>query len=192
VRFWTVAVFQTGRVGDPAHAANQCLQAVLARAGLPPVTPAGTAVWLALCALVALLTWRGMRRALAASQECLALTLNAFAALLISPMSWSHHWVWCAPALLTLAALARRKRGGPAAAAAACGLVIFAVAPQWWLGKFGGRELSWVAWQQVLGNSYVIFAVAVLLLVPALLPSAAPREPGRTVLDPPVAGAAGR
>jgi len=177
VRYWTAAVFQTGRVGDPAHAANQCLQAVLARAGLPPHGPAGVAAWLALSALVALLTWRGMRRALAAAQDCLALALNAFAALLISPMSWSHHWVWCAPALLALAGLARRRRRGPAASTAfglaACGLVVFAVGPQWWLGKYGGQELNWAAWQQVLGNSYVIFAVAVLLLVPALLPRAA-------------------
>ena len=164
MRYWTVAVFQTGRIGSPAHAANQCLQAILARAGLPPHTAGGTAAWLALSVLVALVACRGMRRALAASLDCLALSLNAFASLLISPMSWSHHWVWCAPALLALADLGRRHRSRLAAATAACGLVIFAAAPQWWLGKFGGQELSWAAWQQVLGSSYVIFAVLVLLL----------------------------
>jgi alpha-1,2-mannosyltransferase len=105
-----------------------------------------------------------MRRALAAAQDCLALSLNAFAALLISPMSWSHHWVWCAPALLVLADLARRCQRRLAVAVAACGLVIFAAAPQWWLGKFAGPEVSWAAWQQVIGSSYVIFAVIVLLL----------------------------
>ncbi|MGH3211342.1 MAG: glycosyltransferase 87 family protein [Trebonia sp.] len=164
MRYWTVSVFQTGRIGDPVHAANQCLQAVLARAGLPPHTAVGTAAWLALSALVAVLAYHGMRRALAASQECLALSLNAFAALLISPMSWSHHWVWCAPALLTLADLGRRYRLRLAGAAAACGLVIFVAAPQWWLGKFAGQEVRWAAWQQVIGNSYVLFAVSVLLL----------------------------
>ncbi len=164
MRYWTVAVFQTGRIGNPAHAANQCLQAILARVGLPPHTAAGAAAWLALSVLVALVTCRGMRRALAASLDCLALSLNAFASLLISPMSWSHHWVWCAPALLVLADLGRRHRSRLAVAAAACGVVIFAAAPQWWLGKFGGQELSWAAWQQVLGGSYVIFAVIVLLL----------------------------
>ena len=164
VRYWSVTVFQTGRVGDPAHAANQCLQAVLARAGLAPHTAGGTAAWLALSALVAVLTCRGMRRAVAASQDCLALSLNAFAALLISPMSWSHHWVWCAPALLAVADLGRRYHCRLAVAAAACGLVIFAVAPQWWLGKFAGPEASWAAWQQVIGSSYVVFAVIVLLL----------------------------
>jgi alpha-1,2-mannosyltransferase len=164
VRYWTVAVFQTGRVGNPAHAANQCLQAVLARAGLPPHTAPGLAVWLGLAALVAVLTCRGMRRALAVSQDCVALSLNAFAALLISPMSWSHHWVWCVPALLTLADRGRRYRLGPATAAAVGGFVIFAAAPQWWLGRFAGPELRWAAWQQALGSGYVIFAVTVLLL----------------------------
>jgi alpha-1,2-mannosyltransferase len=188
VRYWSVTVFQTGRVGDPAHAANQCLQAVLARAGLAPHTAGGTAAWLALSALVVMLTCRGMRRALAAAQDCLALSLNAFAALLISPMSWSHHWVWCAPALLAVADLGRRHHCRLAVAAAACGLVIFAAAPQWWLGKFAGPEVSWAAWQQVIGSSYVIFAVVVLLLAacgrltrraPAACPVPEPRSAAR-------------
>ncbi len=95
VRFWTVSVFQTDRIGNPATAANQCLQAVLARAGLDLHTMLGMAVWLALSALVVMVACRGMRHAFAAGQDCLALSLNAFAALLISPMTWSHHWVWC-------------------------------------------------------------------------------------------------
>jgi alpha-1,2-mannosyltransferase len=164
VRYWTGIVFQTGRIGDPAHAANQCLQAVLARAGLDPHTLPGTAAWLALSALVLVVACLGMRHALAASQDTLALSLNAFAALLISPMSWSHHWVWCVPALLALAETARRHRYRLALAVAACGLIVFATAPQWWLGKLAGPEFSWGAWQQAMGSSYVLFAALVLLL----------------------------
>ena len=164
VRYWTSVVFQTGRIGDPVIAANQCIQGVLARAGLDPHSLAGAAAWLALSAIVVMVAWRGMRQALAASQDCWALSLNAFAALLISPMSWSHHWVWCAPALLTLADLGRRHRSRLAAAVAAIGLVVFVAAPQWWLGKFAGPELKWAAWQQAIGSSYVLFAAFVLLL----------------------------
>jgi alpha-1,2-mannosyltransferase len=164
VRYWTATVFQTGRIGDPATAANQCIQAVLARAGLDPHTLLGLAAWLALAALVVIVACRGMRQAFAASQDCLALSLNAFAALLISPMSWSHHWVWCAPALLTLADLGRGHRNRLAVVVAACGVVLFAAAPQWWLGKFAGPELGWAAWQQAVGSSYVFFAALVLVL----------------------------
>ena len=163
-RYWTSVVFQTGRIGGPATATNQCIQAVLARAGLDPHTLPGMAAWLALSALVLVAAWRGMRHALAASQDCLALSLNAFAALLISPISWSHHWVWCAPALLTLADLGRRRRHRLAAAVAAGGLVLFTAAPQWWLGTFAGPTLRWAPWQQAIGSSYVFFAVLVLLL----------------------------
>jgi len=182
VRYWTGTVVQTGRIGDPAHAANQCLQAVLARAGLDPHTLPGTAAWLALSALVVLAACLGMRHALAASQDCWALSLNAFAALLISPMSWSHHWVWCAPALLTLADTGRRHHHRLAVAAAACGLVLFTTAPQWWLGKLAAPELRWAAWQQAIGSSYVLFAALVLFL--SACGQLTPRERRRPALPP--------
>jgi alpha-1,2-mannosyltransferase len=176
IRYWTAIVYQPGRIGGPATASNQCIQAVLARAGLDPYTLPGTAAWLALSALVLVVAWRGMRHALAAGQPCLALSLNAFAALLISPISWSHHWVWAVPALLTLADLARRHRHRLAAATAAGGFVLFVAAPQWWLGKFAGPALSWAPWQQVVGSSYVFFAALVLLLAACgrLTPPATP------------------
>jgi hypothetical protein len=51
-------------------ARNQSILAVLARAGLDPRTPAVIAAWLALPAIVAAVACRGMRRALAASEDC--------------------------------------------------------------------------------------------------------------------------
>lgn len=188
VHYWTSAVFQTSRIGNQATAANQSIQAVLARAGLGPHTLPGMAGWLALSALVVVAACRGMRHAFAASQECWALSLNALAALLISPISWSHHWVWCAPALLTLADLGRRHCHRLAMAAFACGFVLFAAAPQWWLGKFAGPELRWAAWQQALGSSYVLFAALVLILsacgmlTPRTPKSPAARNIGETVV----------
>jgi alpha-1,2-mannosyltransferase len=161
-RYWTSVVFQVGRVGHPDYAANQSLQGVLARAGLSSL--AGLAAWLVLSLAVLTVAGLGMRRALAAGEPCLALSLNAFAALLISPISWSHHWVWCVPAILTLASLARRHRSRLAAAAAAGGLVVFGAAPQWWFPHGAGRELRWAPWEQAAGSSYVLFAAAILVL----------------------------
>ena len=164
VRYWTSVITATSRPGSPAYAANQSIQGVLARAGLDPHTPAGAAAWLALSAAVLALACLGMRRALASSADAWALSLNAFAALLVSPISWSHHWVWGETAMLTLAVLSRRHRRRAALAAAAVGLAVFAAAPQWWFPSGGTAELRWAAWQQVLGSSYVILAAAVLLL----------------------------
>ncbi len=187
VRYWTRTVFQAGRAGNPAYASNQSILAVLARAGLDPHSPACVAAWLALSAIVVIVASRGMRHALAASQDCLALALNAFAALLISPISWSHHWVWCVPALLTLAAPGRRHRSRLPLAAAA-GLAVFAAAPQFWLPHAMNREIRWAPWQQATGSSYVLFAAITLLLTatvamnpPAGEPAMAtsPRQPGQ-------------
>jgi len=164
VRYWTSVVFQTDRPGDPLYAANQSILAVLARAGLDPRTPPGTAAWLALSAIVLVLAWLGMRRALAMSADAWALSLNAFAALLISPVSWSHHWVWAGPALLVLAVRGLRGHHRGSVAGVVAGLAVFAAAPQWWFPFGENREAHWAWWQQVLGSSYVILAVLILLL----------------------------
>ena len=86
-RYWTSIVFQTGRPGSPVYATNQSIQAVLGRAGLAPGTPAETAAWLVLSAGLLAAAWAGMRRAFAGAADAWALSLNAFAALLISPIS---------------------------------------------------------------------------------------------------------
>jgi alpha-1,2-mannosyltransferase len=166
VRYWTSIIVQTGRPGSVWFCANESIQAVLARAGLDPHSRAGTVTWLLLCAVVLVLAWRGMRRAHAASDDAWALSLNALAALLISPISWSHHWVWVAPALLLLAVRGLRDRRRAMLAAAIAGLIVFAAGPQWWFPHTENRELHWAAWEQVIGGSYVILAAVILLISP--------------------------
>jgi len=110
------------------------------------------------------LAWFGMRRARAASDDAWALSLNAFAALLISPISWSHHWVWAAPALLLLAVRGLQDKNRALLAAALTGLAVFAAGPQWWFPHTENREAHWAAWEQVIGGSYVILAAVILLI----------------------------
>ena len=153
-RYWTSTLFDVGRIGQPQNASNQSIFGVLARAGLDPGTTSFTYFWLAISLVVLAAACVGMRRAFAVGDEQLALVLNAFAILLVSPISWSHHWVWALPALLCLATSARRL--------AVTGLVLFAVGPQCWLPRGGVRELSWAPWQQILGDSYVLCGVAVI------------------------------
>jgi alpha-1,2-mannosyltransferase len=164
VQYWTSIIFQPGRAGSPDYAANQSIQGVMARAGADPHTLTGAALWLILSAVVAGVVWRGMRHAVAAREDAWALALNAFAALLISPVSWSHHWVWCVPAILTLAVLGWRQRRRLPLMTAVAGIAVFAAAPQWWFPAGHSRELGWAAWQQVVGSTYLIFAALVLLL----------------------------
>jgi alpha-1,2-mannosyltransferase len=168
IRYWTHTAFRTGRIGHADYTANQAIQAVLSRADLDPHT-AAVVVWAVLAVAVLLVAYAGMRRALDASEDRLALSLNALAALLTSPISWSHHWVWAVPLLMSLADLGHRYHLRLPSAMAVAGFVLFCAAPQWWLPSGKDRELRWAVWQQVVGSSYVLFAAFVLLV--AALPS---------------------
>jgi alpha-1,2-mannosyltransferase len=138
---------------------NQTIQAVLARAEVPPL-PA-KAVWLvATVALLALIV-PVVRRV----GPALALVTVAGFALLVSPTSWSHHWVWIAPALLVVVAEAARLRSTAWAAAAAVLAVTFSVAPFRWLPHEHEQELMWTAAQQVVGATYLIVGLLALVAV---------------------------
>jgi alpha-1,2-mannosyltransferase len=115
----------------------------------------------------------------------LPLTLNALAALLISPVSWSHHWVWCVPALVTFTALGIRHRSRLPWAAAAAALAVFAASPQFWLPHGRNAELRWAFWQQAAGSSYALLAALILLLA-----ASAPWQHAKAACDE--AGLSGR
>lgn len=159
--FWGSLVFQTNRIGSSWYAANQSLQGALARFGL---TGLGlTAAWLATSALVLVLGWSTMRRAAAMGRPVEVLLINALTELLISPISWTHHWVWIVPILIGLFAAARHGWPRWLRILTPIGLLLFAVGPQWLLPHGDDRELRWGLWEQIIGNSYVWFGLAVLI-----------------------------
>lgn len=136
---------------------NQTVQAVLARAEVPAL--AARVVWfVAAVALLALIA-PVVRRA----EPALALTTVAGFALLVSPTSWSHHWVWIAPALLVVVVETVRRRSRGWAAAAAVLAVTFYLAPFRFLPHEGDLELTWTPVQQVIGSTYVIVGIVALV-----------------------------
>src|SRR5262249_23241973 len=98
LRYWTQVAYHPAPIGAIAYASTQSILGPLARLGL--TNPARAWLWLALSLLVAALAVIGMRGAIKTGHVTHALLLNAAVGLLISPISWSHHWVWAAPALL--------------------------------------------------------------------------------------------
>lgn len=122
-RFWTRMVFRTSRVGHAEETANQALRGVLARL---LHTPAPGAVWLATAALVALLGLAAAVSAELAGRRAWAVAACAVTALLISPVSWSHHWVWCVP--LGLLLWTHGHRAGAAAVT-----LVFCSYALWWV-----------------------------------------------------------
>src|SRR5215469_7637881 len=176
LRYWTAVAYQPSRIGGIAYASNQSMLGTLARLGLSG--PVRTWLWLALCLLVAALAVAGMRGAIKTGKVAYALLINAVGGLLISPISWSHHWVWAAPALLTYLSTTNPHRRRPPMLAVLA-LLTFAIAPHWLLASGAGRELHWSWWQQAAGDSYVLIGLAALTqaAIRNFLPRAKRRSP---------------
>jgi alpha-1,2-mannosyltransferase len=144
-----------GLSGSP-YRANQGIDAVLVRLGLP--AGAATFWWFTLAAALLVLTVSAMRR----SEPAIALTVNAGFALLVSPISWSHHWVWVAPALLAMVLHGfRRARERPRAAAgwwatAAVTGTLCVTAPFRYLPDDDKPGQAWTTTQQLPGNAYAL------------------------------------
>lgn len=161
--YWTDTLFDSSRIGGPAYPANQSITGVLARLGLDPSMR--TALWLALSLAVLALAAVAMHRAFAAGLPVVALFVNALFGLLVSPVSWSHHWVWVAPLLLVLAVAAYRRRSLALGGVVAASWLLFVLAPHWELGVGRWEGTGWPLWDQFLVSSYVWWALAVIVAV---------------------------
>ncbi|WP_084487559.1 glycosyltransferase 87 family protein [Nocardia sienata] len=178
VRYWFGGFGNVGGLSGSEFQTNQSIQAVLARFEVTGTL--ATALWLlAALALVAVAV-AAIRRT--GTPPVIALAVNAVVALLVSPISWSHHWVWVAPALLAMIGYATtrpwpRARGWYAAAVVTA--VVFVLAKHSDLPGNDGRELDWSAWDKVIGNGYVWFSL--LLVVLYATASRRQRTPGPAV-----------
>ncbi|MFF1451872.1 glycosyltransferase 87 family protein [Streptomyces sp. NPDC058274] len=171
--FWTRRLFETGRVGKAWLVDNQSLQGLVARAmGDPSPGPA----W-ALPALAA--GCAGLWLACRTPDARWGVLGTAFTALLVSPISWSHHWVWCVPLLAVLLAQGRT-------AVAALTAVVFTARTLWLVPHQGDLDLRLPWWQQVLASPYVllVLALTVAAWVPARRAPAPDTEHGPPALSP--------
>ncbi|WP_246023640.1 glycosyltransferase 87 family protein [Nocardia yunnanensis] len=177
-QYWFHTLADTGRIGPPWYAGNQSIKGFVFRLGYS--TSVATVLWLVCSAIAVALAAVWMKRLLDAGATVAALMVNAAAVLLVSPVSWSHHWVWIAPALLVAAdAVARGRRDPWFLGATGLAVIMFAIGPMWLLPHNGDRELTWSWWQQLLGNSYVLFTFAVFVV--AVLTYRPTREPAAAV-----------
>ncbi|WP_345613012.1 glycosyltransferase family 87 protein [Pseudonocardia adelaidensis] len=156
-QFWSDPA---GGVSGSPFFTNQTFEAMLVRAGVDG-TPR-TVAWLLLSAGLFALAAPAIRRAPAP----LALVTLAVVGLLVSPTSWSHHWVWAAPALLVAAATAWAKRSKAWAAVTVATAAVFVIAPHQFVHPRGGeQELTWTPLQQFVDGTYVWFTVLLIVLL---------------------------
>ncbi|MEV7284505.1 glycosyltransferase 87 family protein [Streptomyces sp. NPDC093252] len=147
--FWTRHLYETGRVGKAWIVDNQSLQGLVARA---LGDPEPGVVW-AVPALVAAVA--GLWLVRRAAQERTAVLLTAGTALLVAPISWSHHWVWCVPLLVV--ALAEGRRGG----AVLLG-VVFTGRTMWLVPHRGELDLRLPWWQQAAASPYALLVLGLI------------------------------
>ncbi|MEU1305317.1 glycosyltransferase 87 family protein [Streptomyces shenzhenensis] len=122
-RFWSGMAFRANRAGHAEDTANQALRGVLARL-LHTAEPG--VCWALLAALTAVAgLWVAVTTELRGRRSW-AVAACAVTALLISPVSWSHHWVWCVPVVLLLWTHGHR-------AMAAGTLAVFCSYALWWV-----------------------------------------------------------
>src|SRR5215467_8465214 len=109
-QFWLGGLFlHSGRTGNLAYTGNQSLNGALARlmGGAQTAHPYGVAASVAVGILGLLIAAWWARH----GHEMLGVLICALTGLLISPISWSHHWVWSAPALAVAVAAVVRAAG---------------------------------------------------------------------------------
>jgi alpha-1,2-mannosyltransferase len=167
--YWLTQVFSTSNVsfgsqfpGNASiYAGNQSFRALLSRFQIPE--PWQTAVLGVLILAALALSVAGMTHALRQRNAPLAMAINGVLGLLASPISWSHHWVWAAPALVLLLGEGLRHRDWALLGGAGMAAGFFYIGPQWQVPQGNGAELHWNIFTQFVGNAYVYLGTAFLV-----------------------------
>jgi alpha-1,2-mannosyltransferase len=172
--------FNANRIVFLGTRGNQSLRGMLTR--LAGSVTSGTAPWLVVAILVLILGVVAAAVLYRAGYPVPGMLACALTGLLVSPLSWDHHWVWIAPAIALLAHLGARARGAVRAgwwAAGAVVVLVFGAWPQFWDLSQSGltpaglfwygpatyfargdqpwyHEFHWHGLQLLAGNSFVL------------------------------------
>jgi Glycosyltransferase family 87 len=183
-QYWEHLFYDTSRVGAP-YISNQSPYAAAIRiaggaahvgAWYPVIPVALAAVGLATATVLA----RGddiprpPRGDMARGGDWLgAAAVTGCTGLLVSPISWAHHWVWILPALVVLVRSGHRVAAG-------LGYLLFAVAPFWYTPHSGGPREYGFHWLVTLAaNCYLIAGLAFLAYMTYTAYAAGPRRVAR-------------
>jgi alpha-1,2-mannosyltransferase len=173
VTYWTSAVFDTGRLGSNAGPSDQSLRGLLLRAFLPASLPG--VIWVLVAAAVAVAGFALVRRLARDSRELEALAVTALVGVLVSPVSWIHHYV---VVVVVIGAILADGRAPGRVVLAAGTAAYFALTIPWWgQSLLDQRDVPTLAARVVQDG----FAVAALALIVVLARLRASGEPDRAV-----------
>ena len=181
--------FQASRTGFVGEEANQSLQGILTR--LAGSVSGGQAPWYIVAVIVAVVGLAAAALLHQSGRTFAGLMACALTALLVSPISWDHHWVWIAPGLALIIDAAVRAATTAARAGwlalAGVVLVVYGGWPDFWSRKAGllqgglinyapsssfahgdnpaYPEYHWHGLQLLAGNLYVLGGIGLFLVV---------------------------
>jgi Glycosyltransferase family 87 len=156
--YWTRLFYDTKRV-PISYISNQSVYSGITRivGGVGHV-----GLWLDVISVILGAAGLVLAATLVRRDDWLAATaVTGITGLLVSPVAWTHHWVWALPALVVV------MRGGRAARiGAACGYVLFVLAPNWFTphthedGQFG---FHWIV--TLVANCFTLAGLVFLCYV---------------------------
>ncbi|GAC1402910.1 MAG: glycosyltransferase 87 family protein [Mycobacterium sp.] len=170
-QYWTQTVRNTDRIGTATLNTNQNIAGTLARLGVGQSER--FVLWMAACCAVLALTVWAVRRVLRADQPVLALICVAMFGLVVSPVSWSQHWVWVLPTGLVIGVGASHQRNVAPALVDAAGIALMVWTPIPLMPEH--HETAASLWRQLAGGSYVWWAIAVITVAGAVSAPSADR-----------------
>ena len=162
VRYFTKLIFDPGRTGPVWSAINQSLRGAIARLAGQDLT----SLWLVAAVAAGLLGVWVAWVCLKADDRAGAFLAVQFTGLLISPISWSHHWVWVLP-LLLWCLFGPRQRLTPvrvltvAWLVATCSYVVSILISFQYLDQPASRP----GWQSGLGVIYPLLGIVTLVIL---------------------------
>lgn len=156
--YWLSLMFDSSRAGSLWFAGNQSISGAAARAldGSPPPTLVVTVdvVVVVICLAAARQQWRG-------GERLWSIGTVALGGLLVSPISWTHHWVLIVVPLAALVGDASTRRLARFMLIAS--YAVFVIGPMWRVTHAADVELSHNAVEKIAASSYVLVAVTLLV-----------------------------
>ena len=163
VTYWTSVIFESGRLGSNSGTSNQSLRGILLREFLPGQAPGE--LWAAVVVVVAVAGFALVRRLAQESREMEALAVTALLGVLLSPVSWIHHFL---VVVVVIGAILADGRSPGRIAIAAGTAAFFALAIPWWGRSLLGRPDVPVMAARVVEDAFGIAAVALVVIIARL------------------------
>ena len=161
-RYFTKLIFDPARTGPVFSAINQSWRGALSRLAGHDVSTS----WVLACVMTVILGAGAAVAATRSGDRTAALLATQFLGLLVSPISWSHHWVWVIPLLIWGFFGPHRRRRVVRGLMIAWLVVLYGYLVPFLVAVQGKTPSnSRPGWQSWLGTVYVVLGMATLVVI---------------------------